>query len=612
MKKTVYQWKLKPFLFGVLVLSNIFFLLLMTTAIYISASHYFTKQITEARLDVIYNNQLKLSERLKDIESTALAISTDRILKSELDGSATPDLYDYIYFQRDISQWLDSYTYIKPFINSIQIYTDRFKQYERIGQVGSNLILPLSRIPWQEEMDQFEQRDAVWLPAHEDRYSEYRAKPVLTYVLKMYNRHGGLSGYVAVNLAEESLERLFFSESKEASPTNRSLMLADSHGRLMSRMSASVNAPLLDSLQPFVGQIGDPSGFRQVNLGSSPYLMIYSGQNQDRWRIVEFLEADELYRDVKRIRNITLIIGVIVVLMIVPVSSFLAHWIIRPVASLMRGFHRIESGNFHANKENHFIVEFNKLLHGFHHMSQRLQGMLDELDRKNRLKRDLELAVLQSQINPHFLYNTLDMINWAAAMRGNTEVSTMAIRLAKLFRISLSGGGTFIQLHEELEHARLYAQIQQTRMKDRFSYTEQIDPLLKPCYVPKILLQPFIENSIIHGFSAMREGKEEVAVSASLAAPGRIRLVVADNGAGLRREEEGEAVRKRGSMYVSGSGGYGIKNVRERLELYLGSDYELRIEACEPQGVRVSITLPYIDSPEKLKKYRNEREGADS
>ena len=110
--------------------------------------------------------------------------------------------------------------------------------------------------------------------------------------------------------------------------------------------------------------------------------------------------------------------------------------------TFFRGFQKIESGNFATRLEGHTIVELNRLAKSFNHMAEQLQSLLRQLEEEHRLKRDLEVKVLQSQINPHFLYNTLDMINWMAAIKGDLEVSPMAARLARLFRISISKGST--------------------------------------------------------------------------------------------------------------------------------------------------------------------------
>lgn len=597
------QWRLKPFLFCVLVLSNIFFLIVMTGAIYFSVSYLFTKQISEARLEVLYSNQLKLIERLEDIEGTALSISTHPTTKEVLDNTDSLDLYEYINEQRVVSEYLSAFTYIKPFINSIQIYTDRFTEFQKIGNVSKNLVLPLSKITWQEKMPLFHHVDAIWIPSHADAYTDN--KPVLTYVLKIYNRKGGVSGYVAVNMNEDSLTRLFFSQTKEASPKNRSLMLLNANNERMSRMSAQVNSQLMDTFEPFVESIHpqDEAGFQPIQVNDNGYLMIYSPRIDNKWRMVEFLETKDIYRDVNTIRNMMLLIGIIVLLFVFPVSSYLSSRIIRPVPILLKGFQRIENGNFETTVEHHSIVEFNKLTHGFNNMAQQLQQMLKELDHKNRMKRDLELTVLQSQINPHFLYNTLDMINWAAAMKGNTEISIMVTQLARLFRISLSKGSTFILLEEELEHARLYAQIQQTRLQERFLYHEHIEPFFKQCYVPKIILQPFIENSIVHGFTVLHEEKAEVSISLVKLDSYRFKIIIIDNGIGLNTLEDMEDRRIKTSNHVSGTGGYGIKNVKDRLELYLGSEYGLQIENRETRGVKVEITLPYLDSLDKVKRY---------
>lgn len=591
------QWRLKPFIFGIMVLAISFFLLLMTIATYLSVSYFFTKQKSSARLEALESYQFMVNERLEDIERFALVISTQRLIQEILNNNENIDLYKYLTIQREVNESLDKFTYINPSITSIQIYTDKFSQYEKYEQVGKNRMLPMEKIPWKEEMQRFGDVDALWIPSHVDEYYTANVKPtVLTYVLSIYDRKGEVAGYVVMNLKESSL---FFNDTVETSPTKQSTMLLDSNDRLMSIKSTHVNAELQAAFQSAASHMGNPAnGYELIDVAGSKYLMIYNNKSKIHWRIVEFFDTKDIYHDTNSIRNIMLMIGSVVLLLVFPVASYLANWIIRPVPLLLKGFQQIESGNFEANMGKYFILEFNKLIDGFNKMALELKSMIEELRHKSRLERDLEIKVLQSQINPHFLYNTLDMINWAAAMKGNTEVSVMVTRLARLFRISLSGGSTFVQLQEELEHVRLYAQIQQTRMNDKFVYREKIDPQVKSCYVPKIILQPFVENSIVHGFTDFQVEKAEVSICIEKLDEDRIKIMIVDNGKGFVQHDNKNS-------QMSGSGGYGIKNIRERLELYLGSNYELMISKAEPRGAEVQIILPLYDSLSEIQYLTN-------
>jgi two-component system sensor histidine kinase YesM len=247
--------------------------------------------------------------------------------------------------------------------------------------------------------------------------------------------------------------------------------------------------------------------------------------------------------------------------------------------------------------ERHPIVEFDKLSQSFTQMAGQLRSLLDQLEIEYRKKRDLELKVLQSQINPHFLYNTLDMINWMAALKGNHEVSIMAANLARFFRISVSQGNMFIPLREELEHARAYAEIQKSRFRMQFVYREQVDELFKKAFVPKIIIQPVIENAFVHGFRG-DSNAAKITIRAEMAGEREFHLIVEDNGVGLnggRPLDESKAI-----SGAAGKGGYGLRNVQERIQLHMGPSYGIQLENRAEGGARVVIKLPYVTSLEQL------------
>lgn len=606
------QWRLRPFLFSILVLFNASFLILITVSIYVSVSYYFTKQISETRMEMLLNRHQQLQEKIAQIEETALSISTDRNLREAL-NSTHLNVIDSIMVRRQLNMWLDNFIYIKPYINSIQLYTDRFVDDIAVG--GNRRILPLSAIPWTEELDRFNEVDAIWIPANLDTHSEYGETPVLTYVLKISDRGRNTSAYVAVNLAERALAQFLLKESDDHGEpdTYRRVVVLSPDGRVMTDVSSGKTDTTMSgvsaaALQQHISQLGDEAGFQKITVHDADFFMIYTGQSRGGWRLVEWVASEEVYRDINTIRNMMIAIGVVVLILTFPIASYLSNRIIQPIPSLLRGFQKIESGNFATRLEGHTIVELNRLAKSFNHMAEQLQSLLRQLEEEHRLKRDLEVKVLQSQINPHFLYNTLDMINWMAAIKGNLEVSQMAARLARLFRISISKGSTFIPLREELEHARAYAQIQQTRFEDRFEYIERVDARYLPCYVPKIIIQPFIENAIVHGFDPEMKTRARVMVASEAVTESVFRLIIEDNGKGIN--DAGNRVEeKKNALYVSGTGGYGIRNVDERIRAYLGEPYCVQLQKSEQGGVKVVITLPVIDTKEALKALESPKMG---
>ncbi len=213
-------------------------------------------------------------------------------------------------------------------------------------------------------------------------------------------------------------------------------------------------------------------------------------------------------------------------------------------------------------------------------------------------KRKSELDALQSQINPHFLYNTLDSIVWMIEGERYQEAVFMVTQLASLFRISLSRGRTVISVEDELKHAGNYMNIQMVRYKDVFDVRFEIDPEILCCCTMKLVVQPLLENAIYYGVECM-DGEGEILVK-GYRQDDDIYIEVKDNGLGMPEEEvsqllkENHRVRKRGS-------GVGLMNVHNRIQLCFGELYGLEIESAPDEGTTVRIHLPYICYSEKMR-----------
>ena len=214
-------------------------------------------------------------------------------------------------------------------------------------------------------------------------------------------------------------------------------------------------------------------------------------------------------------------------------------------------------------------------------------------------RRKSELAALQSQINPHFLYNALDSITWMIECEKNDEAVFMISQLAKLFRISLSKGRTVISVSDELQHAQSYMNIQKIRYKSLFSVVFDIDPAVYTCCTVKLILQPILENAINYGVNGM-EDDGEIRVSGRLK-DGRVILSVSDNGIGMSREEcrflltDSSRAEKHGS-------GVGLVNVNNRIRILFGPEFGLTVESEPDEGTTVSICIPAVPYTEENRK----------
>lgn len=310
--------------------------------------------------------------------------------------------------------------------------------------------------------------------------------------------------------------------------------------------------------------------------------------NYARWRIVGIAYMDEIVYNMNDIGGYVVGILLFGILFSIFISLFISSKISQPIKRLEKYMKMVEQGRFDINIEIQGEAEVAHLSKSFNIMVAKIRQLMDQIMREQEAKRISELDALQAQINPHFLYNTLDSIVWMAEKDKMQEVITMVTSLARLFRISISRGRTIITVEEELEHARNYLIIQKIRYKNKFTFDiEASDEVLK-CKTIKLILQPIIENSIYHGIEYMvDEGQIKIKAEKK---DGMLLLEVSDNGLGimpniLKNILSFEPHSPKGS-------GVGVKNVHERIRLFHGKNYGLQIESEPEEGTTVRIWQP--------------------
>lgn len=308
------------------------------------------------------------------------------------------------------------------------------------------------------------------------------------------------------------------------------------------------------------------------------------------WRAVGVSYVDELVnRNVNDMIRLSCLLAVVVLGAALLTSWLLFRFLGRPLRGLASAMESFESDADHfAYKPVGGTREVQELSDSFEHMVLRIQELMTTVREEEINLRKTELKALQAQINPHFLYNTLDSIAWMCEQGRNADAVRMVHALARLFRISISRGHELIPIAKEIEHAESYLQIQMYRYKNQFTYDFDVDPDCLGYYCNKITLQPIIENSINHGLDLMvDEGRIDVLVRQD---GNDIVFSVRDNGVGMS-EEQIEAIMQHGPTDRTG---IGIKNVNDRLKIYFGKSYGLHITSEPDIGTCVEIRMPKI------------------
>ena len=333
-----------------------------------------------------------------------------------------------------------------------------------------------------------------------------------------------------------------------------------------------------------------PENSFRIRLGGTKYLITKEWMDSTGWYLINIVPYSWLLSDLWKISMvIVLAVAGTLVVTLLSLDRILTN-VIQPLKKLERHMARVTIENMNEQVNITTDDEIGHLAGNFNSMLERIENLKEQVVEEQEDKRRYELQALQAQINPHFLYNTLDSIIWMAETQ-DSNIVAMTEALAKLFRISLNKGNEEILLKKEIEHVKNYLIIQSMRYADKFTFEICVEPEVEKCRIIKLILQPIVENCIYHGIKKKR-GSGHIRIRAFREECNLI-IKVEDDGCGISQE----MCRKMLSYEVepeniSGSG-IGVKNVNERIQLRFGKEYGLSYQSEEGKGTTVTYLLPY-------------------
>jgi two-component system sensor histidine kinase YesM len=310
------------------------------------------------------------------------------------------------------------------------------------------------------------------------------------------------------------------------------------------------------------------------------------------WSLVGVSSLDHLDAARRQLLEMIVMVAILLTLIAIGSGTLIAAKISKPIRTLEMAMNDLSSGFAEAVEIPNSCYEVDNLRMRFNEMRMQIESLLAGIKEKEQFLRESEIRALYSQINPHFLYNTLDTIIWMAEFKDTEKVVAITRALAQFFRISLSQGDALIPLSKEIEHVQQYLFIQEQRYGDKLSYHIEIDPSLESVMVPKIILQPIVENAIYHGLRPLdRQGnlwikaEKVIDTTKSVKDVAQLIITVRDDGVGFDQN-----VAKQPSSMTK-LGGVGLENVDRRIELLYGVPYGLEILSKPGEGTTVTIAL---------------------
>lgn len=549
---------------------NALFLTAVSVFSYRIYSQITYEEVSDGRLALLNETVNQVSTYMKGISDyTLYTVSNELVISSLSEQPASS--FDAVNKQRVLAAFLNQASAVNKDTYSLEIFTDRFEAFPKSPDTG---IFPIQAIRDQDWFALLEQSDGVWVPKHHIVKDQIE---VVSYVHRIHNPKGQTTGFVKINVPAD---KVLVNKNRSNSP--HQLLLLDADGRIIVTRTVGdptnswTDFPNIDTLPELTRHKEQSNYYEVIEQQSSQYLAIISTPSQEQWKLMQLVPVDVLLSKTKRVGYYVTIVGLVGLLLSVPLAFWIVRLMVMPISKIIAGMRMVEKGNFDVRVKEFSIDEYAILSSSFNKMAFRLNELLQNLTMEHRKKREAELQLLQSQIKPHFLYNTLDMIYWRALDYKADDIGLMINQLGKLFRIGLSGGHLYIQLRDELEHVKCYMRIQKARLQKSIQYTEDVPTSLMGHYVPKIILQPFIENSITHGFTKNGASQIEIFIAIQLVSKDHyeyLEVTIQDNGRGYQ-----------GNYDFTSFTGIGIRNVHERIQIYCGDEYGVTLSDVSGNG----------------------------
>jgi Predicted signal transduction protein with a C-terminal ATPase domain len=434
-------------------------------------------------------------------------------------------------------------------------------------------------------------RDGSWVltPTYLRRYSNLGPRRVLSYCrrIKDINALSRDLGVLRVDVDERRIGEIY---GDVRLGRTGYIFIAGKDGVVLSHPDKSRISSRVGGESYLSGAFAGGEGFRRERIAGKDTLVTYYTSPRYDFVIIGLTPFGELLGELAAVRDALLLAILLSLLPATALFFAVASRVTGPVVALTALMKRVEGGELEVVADVRRSDEVGELGRGFNSMIAEIRRLIDEVYESRLRSKEAQLRALQAQINPHFLYNTLDVIYWTSRLEKAPKTGELVVALSSLFKLGLNGGSELTTVGKEVEHLESYLAIQKVRYDDPPRIEVSIAPELYGCGTIKLILQPIVENALVHGIANL--GAEGSVSVTGRAEGGDIVFEVADNGVGMDErclaallEEEGER---------DGMRGYGVKNVRDRIRLRFGEAYGLSVSSFPGAGTRVTMRIPRL------------------
>ncbi len=562
------NWTLRNKIFVALFLLTLFFISMI--GIVIDLTYDKSLRQNEVNYNVLVTDQLQseFDNEIESVQHLAKFLSTNEDITAYVGSGSKKN-------ERNVDEFLNHIVTIQSELESIQVLC-------KDGNTSTaNQIFDDSSIKQFYNQLCAGSEGPFWTDSRKIRASNKSITDVLSYVYPI--EISSQKGFVVLNISYDSVDQFLVNYAIQ---TDEKAFICNSSGNIILNYPNSTSyEPLLKSNPEFL-KLDNVTSYGKVFGVDS--VIVSKSLNNNGWTLVRIIATNSITGQSSKMRKYLQILLLVCVVLSLLTAIVIAKALTKPIHELSTACKNVKNGNLSYQLTVHEHDEFGQLKNTFNLMLAQIRQLLQKEVESEQQKSNLRFQILQEQINPHFLYNTLDSIRWLAAMQNESRIPEMTTALINLLKYNLSSQNVAV-LSKEIESVKNYIKIQKFRYLDTFNVTFQIGKSTENCEVIKFILQPLVENSILHGFNE-KEQRYEIKISSEIIND-ELHIMVIDNGSGMSPEKVMEVNCCRAEMNSTGHR-IGIRNIQERLKLFVGEKYGLHYTSAPYSETVAEIVLP--------------------
>lgn len=570
LRRQSFRNKLKIAFLAVILLS-----VLMTGGLsyYISAATL-EKNALKLTQDTVVRSAQIVDEKLNKLMLIMMTFMISQPFHDMLKDAASGDSSAYYTHLNDLDNVFSQARIAEPLIQSIYVTTPIGEFYP--SSMNRNRLTAFEDTFLYDRIE--EEKKNIWVEGHEDVLFSGRDR-VISLILEPIFDIPVRDVYIVVNIREDGFRMLVQGDTG----TGASSFLLNAEGETVYPVKEHLVQQAADS-ENLRDMMNRPEGSQSFELNGKSYLLNYAQLGIADWTMTTIQSQAGVLKDMVYVKWLIAGIALTAFTVTTLISGALTGYLLKPLQGLLKVMKRVENNDLSARFESGSGDELAQVGFRFNRMLEQIVVLIEEVTEAQTHKRSAEIKALSAQMDPHFLYNTLNTIYWKLNLKQVGPSQKMVMSLSRLFQLGLNNGQEITTLSKELEHVRQYLDLQSSCYEGLFSYEIHVrDPEMSSLSIPRILLQPLVENSILHGFRDLENGGR---IEIEIAGDGeRWTIAVRDNGRGM------DETQVRGLFWQESEKGYAVSNLIRRLQLYYGDSAEFHVDSAPGCGTVMRISL---------------------